>query len=117
MNAPPHDFACLAVIVTDWEDLYTKEKMKTSSSSSSSTPSFPILLECMQQYRIGISSIGDEIWNVMSRVVRNTIREVCLEVLRRTTLPSSPSSDDDDKNRYHLSNNDNNNDDDARFLD
>lgn len=103
MEAPPHDFASLAIIVTDWDTLYTNETSSSPTTSSRSTS--PLILEPMEEDReTGISDVVEEIWSIMSRTLRSKLREACIGVLRRT------ESVDANEGCYWL-------DDDARLLD
>lgn len=100
MNAPTHDFANLAIVVTDWDLLYTKESNTPSSQAPKARS--PILMEPNSE--TGISDVVDEIWSLMSKALRSKLREACIGVLRRT------DSFDATEGCYRL-------DDDARLLD
>lgn len=103
MEAPPHDFASLAIIVTDWDSLYTKE-IGSPSTTSPKMRSSPTIPSMEQSSETGISDIVDEIWNLMSSTLRSKLREACIGVLRRT------DNVDANEGCYWL-------DDDARLLD
>lgn len=103
MEAPPHDFASLAIIVTDWDALYAKES-NTSTPSITKARTSPSLTPIQQSNETGISDVVDEIWSLMSKALKSKLREACVGVLKRT------DSFDASEGAFRL-------DDDARLLD
>lgn len=104
MEAPPHDFASLAIIVTDWDALYAKTTTNSRFTAPPRTRSSAIPEPIEYNTESGISNGLDEIWSLLSNVLKNKLREACIGVLRRT------DNFDASENCYRL-------DEDARLLD
>jgi hypothetical protein len=125
--APTHsfviDFVGLPIIISDYDALTSTSTATSTSSSNESTDtaqispaqstpsptasqaySFGTASAMQQNWSTGFSDFADDLWAKMTQVMKQKLREACVEVLKKT----------EDAEPEHMSWQ---YDDDARFLD